>query len=107
MTNIYQGSSYNMSLQVKDISGNAIDLTDYTASGNLKYRYSDTTPLASFEVTRETPYISGLLSATLSDEITAELPITVALFDIELYHSNGSSYKALRGHANIIPEVTI
>ncbi len=105
--NIYQGSSFSISLQVKDVLGQPINLSGYNVSGNLKYRYGDSIPLAPFQITKIEPYESGYLSVELSDEVTATLPITVAPFDIELYYSGGETYKALRGRASIVPEVTI
>jgi hypothetical protein len=103
---IQKGATFSISLTVNDTGEAPIDLTPYSISGFLKYRYSDTTPLADLNATKIAPYTGGCISLSLSASTTASLPVTVGVYDVEIHHSGGSVTKVLRGKASIEPEVT-
>ena len=104
--NIYQGSSFALSLTLKDSCGSPINLSGYEGlSGFIKYRYSDSGKLADLNPTKLTPYTSGKISLSISADVTSSLPVTVAVYDIETY-SGINVQKVLAGRANIFPQAT-
>jgi hypothetical protein len=123
--NITQGSSYNIRLKTKDVNGNALNLSGYHVSGYIRNKYSDTTYLLDFspiivsgQSVPTTPsnlsndaIFSGLIDINIHPTGTAALPITQALYDIEIYSGTASDreslvFKILNGKANVHPEST-
>ena len=123
--NITQGSSYNIRLKTKDVNGNALNLSGYHVSGYIRNKYSDTTYLLDFspiivsgQSVPTTPLnlsndaiFSGLIDINLHPTGTAALPITQALYDIEIYSGTAEDreslvFKILNGKANVHPEST-
>ena len=127
--NITQGSSFNVRLTTKDSDGNPINLSGYHVSGYIRNKYSDTSYLLNLEPTIVSGHAadhdpndplktdaihSGLIDVNLKPASTASLPITQALYDIEIYTNTkneflteqSSVFKILNGKANIHPEAT-
>ena len=109
---IIQGSSFSARLNAKNSVGTAIDITGHNVRGTIKNRYSDTTPLIAFIPTIVSSTV-GTVDVILSGTQTAILPITQAVYDIEMYRTgaNGEDddshvVKLLDGKVNIHPEVT-
>lgn len=105
--NITRGSQFDVVLRAKDSAGAGIDLTNYTASGFVKYRYSDTGVLLNLNPVPRAGAagISGYLDVTLSGIHTKDVPIVQGVYDIEIY-SGEYHEKLIYGYANILPEVT-
>lgn len=104
---IYKGSSYSGSFYLKDYDSNTINLSGCSVSGQLKYKYSDTLALTSFNVDVKIPS-SGLISMRLTPAQTSALPIGLSFYDVEIYNSGDASvYKPIYGRASIYPEVTM
>lgn len=103
---IEQGSSFNLSLTAKDASGVPMNLLGYTASGKLKYSFGSTGSLANLAPIIDPSYVSGIINISLTPAQTASLPVTKAVYDVEVTSSGGYTFKAIRGYAEIIPEVT-
>jgi len=112
-----QGSELSVRLNVKDVNGNAIDLSGYGARGVVKYRYSNTGSLINLSPTIVSGtdgdgWVSGLIDIYLSGTQTAPLPIGQFVYDIERYptgvgvDANGAVVKLMKGDFNVYPEVT-
>ena len=111
-----QGSQLSVRLNIKDASGDAIDLSGYEARGVVKYRYSSTNTLIDLSptiVSGETgsAYVSGLMDVYLSGSQTSGLPIGDFVYDIEKYPSGASNTegavdKILAGGFLVYPQVT-
>lgn len=111
MSNTYdisveQGSSFDLSFTVTDASGIPMNLSGYTATGKLKYSYGSTGLLLNLSPVIDASYVSGLVNISLTPTQTASLPITKAVYDIEVISSGGYVVKAGKGYAEIAPEVT-
>jgi len=124
--NITQGSTFNVRLTTKDSNGNALNLSGYHVSGYIRNKYSDTASLLNMEplivsghaldqtlapgvLKASTDAIfSGLIDISLIPAKTSALPITQAIYDIEIYLDTAetSVFKILNGKANIHPEST-
>tara|TARA_Y100000310_G_C20157155_1_gene567372 strand:+ start:161 stop:547 length:387 start_codon:yes stop_codon:yes gene_type:complete len=120
--NIVQGSSFNIRLSTKDSNANALNLSGYHVSGYIRNKYSDALGLLDLDPAivsgqsvptddsnwENDAIFSGLIDVNLTALETAALPITQALYDIEIYIDNAetSVFKILNGKANIHPEAT-
>tara|TARA_R110000824_G_scaffold243593_1_gene432343 strand:+ start:2285 stop:2653 length:369 start_codon:yes stop_codon:yes gene_type:complete len=111
-----QGSQLSVRLNVKDASGNALDLSGYDTRGIVKYRYSSVNTLVDLEPTIVTGndgsgYASGLIDVYLSGSQTSLLPVGDFVYDIEKYPSGASNAegavdKILAGGFLVYPQVT-
>ena len=111
-----QGSQLSVRLNVKDASGNALDLSGYDTRGIVKYRYSSTNTLIDLAPTivsgnEGSGYVSGLIDVYLSGSQTSGLPVGDFVYDIEKYPSGASNVegavdKILAGGFLVYPQVT-
>ena len=111
-----QGSQLSVRLNVKDASGDAINLSGYNARGVVKYRYSSTDALIDLNPTivsgtTGSAYQSGLIDVYLSGSQTSGLPVGQFVYDIEKYPSGSSNTegavdKILAGDFFVYPQVT-
>ena len=111
-----QGSQLSVRLNVKDPSGDAINLSGYNARGVVKYRYSSTDALIDLNPTivsgtTGSAYQSGLIDVYLSGSQTSGLPVGQFVYDIEKYPSGASNTegavdKILAGDFFVYPQVT-
>ena len=111
-----QGSQLSVRLNVKDASGDAINLSGYGARGVVKYRYSSTSSLVDLDPTivsgtSGTLYASGYVDVYLSGSQTATLPVGDFVYDIEKYptgasNTEGAVDKILAGSFLVYPQVT-
>ena len=103
---IYKGTTYTLSLTLKDDAGAIIDLSYYLVSGFLKQRYSDTGKLINLSPTVTVP-TSGIISLNISDIGTASLSPGYAFYDIQIKNTGTLVVStALAGKASIYPEIT-
>ena len=90
----------------KDDDGFAIDLTNYTVSGQARVNYSSPDILLDLSPSvvagEET---NGYIDINIPATTTAALPIDQAVYDIEIYSSSDSE-KIMSGYIDISPEVT-
>ena len=103
---IVQGSFFNVPLTVSDVSGNPIDLTNYTVSGYLKYQYGDTGALANLNPMIQTPPTGGTISISMLGSVTQSLPISILVYDIRIYDTGMNPTTVFAGYANVSPDVT-
>lgn len=111
MANVYdisieQGSSFNLTLTAKDSNGTPLNLTGYNARGGVKYGYGSTGYLIDLNPTIHPSYVSGLINVSIPASGTSYLPVTKAVYDIEVFNNSNYTFKAIRGYVNVIPEVT-
>ena len=88
--NITQGSSFNIRLTAKDSDSNYINLSGYSISGYVRNRYSDSSYLLDMTPTivsggSPDAILSGLVDIQLDPIQTSALPVTQAIYDIEVY----------------------
>jgi hypothetical protein len=111
-----QGSQLSVRLNVKDASGDPINLSGYAVRGVVKYRYSSASSLVDLDPTivsgtTGSLYASGYVDVYLSGSQTAALPIGEFVYDIEKYpngasNSEGAVDKILAGDFLVYPQVT-
>tara|TARA_R110000824_G_scaffold130033_4_gene291693 strand:+ start:254 stop:622 length:369 start_codon:yes stop_codon:yes gene_type:complete len=111
-----QGSQLSVRLNVKDASGDALNLSGYDTRGVVKYRYSSNNTLVDLDPTifsgeSGIAYASGLIDVYLSGSQTSSLPVGDFVYDIEKYltgasNVEGSVDKILAGGFLVYPQVT-
>ena len=111
-----QVSQLSVRLNIKDASGDALNLSGYGARGIVKYRYSSTNALVDLDPTivsgeNGIAYQSGLIDVYLSGSQTSGLPIGDFVYDIEKYPTGASNVegavdKILAGSFLVYPQVT-
>jgi hypothetical protein len=104
----YQGDYLQLTLNLKDSSGSALNLNGYEVRGQVRTSYGasgillDLNPII-------TNNISGTIAININSYISQDLPVSDHVYDIERYPSgvpNGNSIKLMRGKFTILPEVT-
>ena len=101
-----KGSDFSLRLNAENDDGSVINLSGYTVRGYVKQKYSDTGSLLNLNPTGVLGlYQSGIIDINIQSDITAPLPVTQGIYDVELA-SGTSVRKLVKGFANIVPEVT-
>ena len=100
-----QGSDYSAVIDVTDSDGDNIDLTGYSAAGQVRKTYSSSTAV-DFTCTVATPASSGKLNISLSNVQTNAMKAGRYVYDIEITSSGGTKTRVLEGQLEITPGVT-
>jgi len=104
----YQGDYIQLTLNLKDSSGTALNLSGYEVRGQVRASYGSTGVLLDLNPTI-TNVLSGTMVININSYISADIPISDHVYDIERYPSGiltGNSIKLMRGKFTILPEVT-
>jgi hypothetical protein len=102
---IDQGSDFANFFAVKE-NGAAKNLTGYNARAQMRAKYSDTTPAATFTCTMINAS-EGTLKMELGPSVTKLLTPGTYYYDLEIYTSNDVSViRLLQGKVTLTPEVT-
>ena len=102
---IDQGADYSASIDVTDSDGDTIDLSGYTAAGQIKKTYSSSTAV-DFTVSIASPATAGILNIGLSNTQTNAMKAGRYVYDIEITNSGGVKTRVLEGQVEITPGVT-
>lgn len=106
--NCFQGDYLQLTLNIKDASGIAINLSGYEIRGQVRSSYGSTGVMLDLQPII-TSYPSGIISITVPSSESSALPVNEYVYDIERYPSGiptGNSIKLLKGKFIIAPEVT-
>ncbi len=104
---VNQGESFDLVATVTGSAGTAVNLTGYSLRGSAKYSYGATGSALIDLNPSITNSISGIIAINLTSTQTSNLPVTVAVYDVERYSSGDASViKVLNGSFTINPEVT-
>jgi len=104
----YQGDYIQLTLNLKDSNGAALNLSGYGVRGQVRTSYGATGVLLDLNPTI-TNVLSGIMAININSYISADLPVSDHVYDIERYPSGiltGNSIKLMRGKFSILPEVT-
>ena len=104
----YQGDYIQLTLNLKDSNGAALNLSGYQVRGQVRASYGSTGVLLDLNPTI-TNVLSGTMAININSYISADIPISDHVYDIERYPSGiltGNSIKLMRGKFTILPEVT-
>jgi len=100
-----QGSSYTASIDVTDTDGDNINLTGYTAAGQIRKTYSSSTAV-DFATAIANP-ITGVLTISLTAAQTNAMKAGRYVYDVEITQtSSGAVTRVLEGQVEVTPGVT-
>src|SRR5210317_2401271 len=102
---IDQGADYSASIDVTDSDGDTIDLSGYTAAGQIRKTYSSSTAV-NFTVSIASPASAGILNIGLSNTQTNAMKAGRYVYDVEITNSGGVKTRVLEGQVEITPGVT-
>jgi len=102
---IDQGADYSASIDVTDSDGDNIDLSGYTAAGQIRKTYSSSTAV-DFTVAVASPASAGVLNISLSNTQTNAMKAGRYVYDVEITNSGGVKTRVLEGQVEITPGVT-
>lgn len=114
---IYQGSTFEFSMRVKDSNGTPMNLTGYTGAMQIRSSYGAANPAVSLStgsgITINVPSstinvaISAADTAAISvDRSNGKPPKSTYVYDFELTDAQGKISKLLYGDVTVFGEVT-
>lgn len=96
-----QGTTFASSIEILDQNDEAIDVTGYTARGQIRKHFSSTN-----SVSFTTGLSNGSLVISLTANQTANIISGRYVYDVELIDTNGTVVRILEGIVTVTPEVT-
>lgn len=106
---IYRGDDFSLIFRMKDsVTDVYVDLTGRTATGQIRSEATSEVILATFTCTvlNQTTTPGGVM-VTLAPTITAALPLTGGVWDVEVANADRSWVRTpLAGVVTVLPEVT-
>jgi len=102
-----QGSDLNITFTVLDNNSGVFNLSGYVASGKVRSKYSDSGILLQLTPQVDPSFVSGLINLSVSGSVLQTLPITQAVYDINIFNVfSGIQFKVVEGYFSIEPSVT-
>ena len=102
---IDQGADFSTEITVTDVNGTVVDLSGYTARGQIRKHYTSSTS-TDFTITFGSPRTDGIVSLALSNVQTANIAAGRYVYDAEIVSSSSIVSRLVEGIATITPEVT-
>lgn len=103
-----QGDYIQLTLNITDSTGAAINLSGYEIRGQVRSSYATSGIILDLQP-NITSDISGIIAINIPSTGSAATPVNEYVYDIERYPSgniSGNSIKLLMGKFSILPEVT-
>lgn len=100
-----QGADYSAGIDVTDSDGDALDLTGYSAAGQIRKTYSSSTAV-NFTASVASPATSGVVNIGLTNAQTNAMKAGRYVYDVEITSSGGTKTRVLEGQLEITPGVT-
>lgn len=99
---VFKGASFSSLISVKDDNGMPLNLSGFTPSGIIKYKWGDVSGLGFPELAIQTPNNSGIVMIKLSTGLINSLPIGESVYKVYVYDT-GQSITILNGYIRIHP----
>jgi hypothetical protein len=111
---IYQGSTFEAYVTVRDLQGVPVSLADYTLAAQARRSYKDVTPAFTFTTNFQDTTENGILYPAsvihlfLGASVTRNIPPALYKYDVELTLATNSEIviKPFLGTIKVINEVT-
>ena len=100
-----QGADFSTTITVTDANGDIVDLSGYTAEGQIRKHYTSSTKI-DFVTSFGTPRTDGLLTLSLSAANTAAMEAGRYVYDVNLTSSGGTVSRMVEGICTVTPRVT-
>jgi len=107
ISNLYidQGSDFSTTVTINDSAGSALDLTNYTASAQIRKTYSSST-YTTFTTTFDTNRTTGIIKLSLTNTQTVALKSGLYVYDVLISDVNSVKTRVVEGSVTISPMVT-
>lgn len=99
-----QGATFSADIDVTDVDGNALDLTNYTVAGQLRRTYSSLTATDFTAVIQNA--LEGVVRIELTAAVTNGLKAGRYVYDVEITSDTGVITRVLEGQVEVTPGVT-
>lgn len=103
--NVKQGAKYNAKIYVTDDGEDPINLSGYSLSGAVKYRYGNSGFYYNLAPTVDNGP-SGIIDLTISPAYTIDFPIGEATYEIKRFDGQGNAERTVYGNFNVFPSVS-
>ena len=103
---IPQGSTFTTYLTLTDDDGVALDLTDYSAFGQIRKWYTSSS-YVNFTVSIPAPATDGNIYIALTANATANMTPGRYVYDIETRDAGNNTTRVVEGIVTVTPEVTL
>lgn len=100
---IDQGSTFESTIDLTDDEGNLVDLTGYSAAGQIRKHYTSSNAV---NISVTLGGANGTISLGLSANATANLVAGRYVYDVELTDVSGGVSRIFEGIVTITPQVT-
>lgn len=102
---LYQGATFNRTLDIKDADNAAVDITNYTFAGQIRTSAHSGTVAGTFTCTI-TNASNGRITWEMSATNTALVPAQQCVYDLEMTQANGDIVRLLEGFVDVKANVT-
>lgn len=99
-----QGSNFSSEITVTDVDDSPIDLTNYTARGQIRRTYTSSSA-TSFAAVVSNP-TSGIVSISLTSATTANMKPGRYVYDVEIVSNTNIVTRVIEGQFILTPSVT-
>ncbi len=100
-----QGATFTAEVAVSDTNGGILDLTGYTASGQIRKTYTSSTAIE-FTATIDSP-TTGKVNIGLTASQTGAMKPGRYVYDVEITNDGGTTVtRILEGQVEVTPSVT-
>lgn len=103
---IDQGADFETTITVRGDNGTVTDLTDYTASGQIKKHYTSLTAV-NFTMSFEEPRSGGQLTLSLTRSQTESMEPGRYVYDVEITDGTDFRTRLVEGIVTVTPQVTL
>lgn len=100
-----QGASFNTSITLDDVAGDAFNLYSYTATSQMRKSYYSSNAAATFSVSTGNDPALGVITMSLSSANTANIYPGRYVYDVYVSTAN-SRVRVLEGIVNVTPQAT-
>ena len=106
IANLYidQGTDYSITVDVTDSAGDTLDLSNYTASAQIRKTYTSTSVSETFSTTISE--LAGQVTLSLTDTQTSGLEGGRYVYDLNITSNGGVTSRVIEGQAIVTPGVT-
>jgi len=107
ISNLYvdQGSDFSTNITINDSAGAALDLTNYTASAQIRKTYSSSS-FTDFTVVFDADRLTGKITLSLTNAQTSALNPGSYVYDVLISDYNTVKTRVVEGSVTINPMVT-
>ena len=106
LANIFidQGTDFSVTVDVTDSAGDVLDLSNYTASAQIRKTYGSSNVSATF--TTSISELAGQVTLSLNDTQTTGLESGRYVYDLNITSAGGQTTRVIEGQAIVTPGVT-